>query len=353
MGAGASALTLWKNSAISGSSPDAKVTCDVRVDSVSTTFTQFGVAARLKSTNDAGYWCYYNRVNGFWRLARINATGLGSVNLADSSAQTYTAGTNITVELSVSGAGAAVAIELKVNGSSVLTYSDTSANRLVDAGNTGLSFQSGGNGLGWFVNSMTVDDVVSAGDTTAPVLTLPTGTATGTTTATGSVTTDTGEGALYHITTTSSTATVSAVKAGSSQAVTSAGSKSISVTGLSASTTYYHHFVHTDASANDSAVASSAGFTTSSASTPEIDLSDPVVHVLKNNTGAVYTSVAYRCTIVNYSTGAFVAIKTGTTTAGGLVGVLTDAALVAGTDYWVIVEPGASGAYGIYRATAS
>lgn len=193
------------------------------------------------------------------------------------------------------------------------------------------------------------------GDVTAPVLSSPSGTSAGLYSATGSVTTDTGEGVLYYLANTSPAATSAEVKAGSSQPVTATGVQSINLTGLSASTGYYVHYLHTDASANDSAVATSAQFFTDTPApvSGSIDLSNAVAHVLKNNTGAVYASVAYRCTVVNYSTGALVAIKTGTTTAGGLVGVLSDAAIVAGTDYWVIVEPGASGAYGIYRATAS
>lgn len=193
------------------------------------------------------------------------------------------------------------------------------------------------------------------GDTTAPVLSSPTGESSGLYSGVGSVSTDTAEGTLYYITTTSATATAAAVKAGNAQAVTTTGVQNISITGLSSATGYYNHFLHRDAAGNDSAVANSAQFFTDTPApvSGSIDLSNAVAHVLKNNTGAVYASVAFRCTIVNYATGALVAIKTGTTTSGGLVGVLTDAALVAGTEYWVIVEPGGSGAYGVYRATAS
>lgn len=195
----------------------------------------------------------------------------------------------------------------------------------------------------------------AAGDTTAPVLTLPTGTNTGIASGIGSVTTDTGEGTLYYITTTGATATAVAVKAGNSQPVSMSGLQNVSITGLTASTGYYNHFVHRDVAGNDSLVSTSAQWFTEADTPPvgSLNLSNALTHVLKNNAGMPFTSVAYRCTIVVASTGALIGVKTGTTTSGALVGVLTDAALVVGTDYFVIVEPGAGGAYGVFRVTAT
>lgn len=112
------------------------------------------------------------------------------------------------------------------------------------------------------------------GDTTAPVLTSPVGTATGTTTATIGATTDEGNGTLYGVVTTSGTAPSAAqVKAGQthtggaaafagSTSVASTGAKTIGATGLTANTGYYAHLMHEDAAANQSAVVSSAQFTT-------------------------------------------------------------------------------------------
>ncbi|HEX7051296.1 MAG TPA: carboxypeptidase-like regulatory domain-containing protein, partial [Longimicrobiales bacterium] len=104
---------------------------------------------------------------------------------------------------------------------------------------------------------------------------------TGATTGSGSVDTDTGEGTLYWVVTTSSTAPSAAqVQAGTdendtaaadsgSQAVIATGTQAITggFTGLSAGTTYYAHYQHQDAAENDSAVASSSAFTTHSAIT--------------------------------------------------------------------------------------
>ena len=99
-------------------------------------------------------------------------------------------------------------------------------------------------------------------DVTAPVLSSPTGTETGATTASGTVTTDEGNGTLYFIATENATETAGTIKAGSSQAVTGTGSQAVSVSGLTPETTYYLHYVHDDASSNESNVVNSSSFTT-------------------------------------------------------------------------------------------
>ena len=95
-----------------------------------------------------------------------------------------------------------------------------------------------------------------------PTLTSPTGTQTGSSTASGTVSTDTGAGTLYYYASINATETVATIKAsGASQAVSATGSQSVSFTGLSASTTYYAHYVH-NAAGGDSAASNSASFTT-------------------------------------------------------------------------------------------
>jgi hypothetical protein len=102
-------------------------------------------------------------------------------------------------------------------------------------------------------------------DTTAPVLTSPTATATSDTTASGAVTTDEGNGTLYFLVSTNATELAATVKAAGSQAVSGTGVQNVTFTGLTASTNYYAHYVHTDAAANDSTRVSSAQITTSAA----------------------------------------------------------------------------------------
>lgn len=110
----------------------------------------------------------------------------------------------------------------------------------------------------------------AAGDVTAPVLTAPTATATGPTSADLTVTTDEGNGTLYWVATAAATAPTGAqIKAGTDHAgaaadafgnlaVTSAGTKTASTSSLTPATTRYVHFLHEDASLNPSTVATTA-----------------------------------------------------------------------------------------------
>ena len=114
----------------------------------------------------------------------------------------------------------------------------------------------------------------AGGDTTAPTLTSPSVTAVGTTTGTGNVTTNEGNGTLYSIVSTSATAPSAAqIQAGQNhtgasavwsgnQSVTTTGAKTFSITGLATGTGYYAHFQHKDAANNNSSVVTSTQFTT-------------------------------------------------------------------------------------------
>jgi len=120
---------------------------------------------------------------------------------------------------------------------------------------------------------------VSIPDIVAPTLSSPVDTANGTTAATGSVSTNEGNGTLYWVVSTSGTApsaaqvkagqmhTGSAAAASGSQAVSGTGVQTLSPapSGLTASTAYTIHFMHEDAAANQSAVSSGNGFTTDAA----------------------------------------------------------------------------------------
>lgn len=120
--------------------------------------------------------------------------------------------------------------------------------------------------------------MLASGDTTAPSLTSPVGTQTGSSTATIGATTDEGNGTMYSVVTVSGTApSVAQIQAGqdnsgaaaayaSSQSITTTGAKTFSATGLAASTSYYAHIQHKDAAGNDSTVVTSAQFTTTSGS---------------------------------------------------------------------------------------
>lgn len=122
-----------------------------------------------------------------------------------------------------------------------------------------------------------VDFTKTTADTTAPALTSATDAKNGQTASTGSVSTDEGNGTLYWVVTTSSTApTAAQVKLGQdnsgtaaadsgSQAVSGTGSQAMAGSGLAANTAYTTHFMHEDSAANQSVVVSASGFTTDAA----------------------------------------------------------------------------------------
>lgn len=179
-------------------------------------------------------------------------------------------------------------------------------------------------------------------DITAPTLTSPSASATGATTASGSVTTDEAGGTLYYLASANASEAAATVKAGSSQAVSAAGSQSVSLTGLTASTSYYLHFVHRDAAGNDSAVASSAQFTTSALDTTPPTLTGPTATATGTTTasGTVSTNEAngtlYWLASANASESA-ASVKSGSSQAVSATGTqnVTVSGLTASTSYYM------------------
>lgn len=119
----------------------------------------------------------------------------------------------------------------------------------------------------------------SAADTTAPTLSSATAAANGPNAATGSVTTNEGNGTLFSIASANASETSAAViAAGIQQAITSAGAKTVAVSGLAANTTYRLHHAHRDQYNNVAANAtSSATFTTAAAIAVPSTMSAPII----------------------------------------------------------------------------
>jgi hypothetical protein len=151
--------------------------------------------------------------------------------------------------------------------------------------------------------------VVNTVGGSAPTLTTPTSTATSATTSSGSVSTDQNAGTLYWLTNTSSTATVAAVKAGSSQTVTATGTQSTTSTGLTASTTYYTHFVHSNGGL-DSTVATSASFTTPAPSDVTPPTMNGAITVGTKTSGSI--SISYPAASDNVAVTGYEVSKDGT-----------------------------------------
>lgn len=196
-----------------------------------------------------------------------------------------------------------------------LTYTDSTQR---PAGYLHVSYNNGNGAVATGFDDVLITDL-SAADTTPPSLTSPTATATGPTTASGSVTSNEANGTLYYLASTNATETDVTVRAAASQAVTqSATPQSVSFTGLTAATPYYPHYLHRDAAGNDSAVASGAQFTTDALSG---DTDPPTL------TGVVtFTSITQTSYTANWPAGSDNVTVTGYEyQIGGTAGAWTDA----------------------------
>lgn len=278
------------------------------------------------------------------------------------------------LSISIPTDGAGVDLIYAANASTAFTPTESGQTQIgstmVNTGvwsTTGSRMVGAGSAMSWTFTNGTMEvqqgavalSAASATDTTAPVLTTPTGTATGPNTATIGATTDEANGTLYGVVTTSATQpSVAQIKAGQdhtgaaavwggSAAVTAIGARTLSATGLAASTGYYGHLVHTDAATNNSNRVSSALFTTPAL--PALT-SNP----LKNNTGTLLTSQPFEAYVSNPSTGALVLKKTGLTShASTAVVTFGDAALTAATSYRVVWRQTSTGAEGLETLTAT
>ena len=117
---------------------------------------------------------------------------------------------------------------ISASGGTTLTHSGRSGSNGFTAGggyraSTGdISFTLPGSAA-WRAQGVPIN-AAAGGDVTAPTLTSPTGTQTGSTTASGTVSTDEANGMLYYLASTNATETAATVKAASSQAVSGTGS---------------------------------------------------------------------------------------------------------------------------------
>lgn len=199
------------------------------------------------------------------------------------------------------------------------------------------------------------------GDVTPPTLTGPDATATSAHEITATVTTDEAGGTLYAVLTTSATAPSEVqIKAGqdhtgaaaagfASAAVDLSGAQALYFVDLTAATTYYAHFVQTDAAALDSAVVTSAAETTEAAGVVKITTAP-----FKNNTGTVLTSLTIaKVAAIRLSDMTLAATYSNVTThatTGALV--LNGGSLVDGVDYLVVTSSADGLAAGVRKYTA-
>lgn len=291
-------------------------------------------------------------------------TGVDQASPVSATAQSSqgSVATPISVAIATLAGGVAVSAANVLSGTTLVA--GNSATTLFAAGSAGVSYKtdSTASSWGWSGTSPTQASQAVAAlrpapvpDTTPPNLTSPLGAATGTITASVGATTDEGNGTLYAVVTTSATPpSVAQLQAGQdhtgaaaawagSQAVSSTGAKTLNATGLAASTAYRAHLHQEDAAGNESAVVTSASFTTSAPDTTAPTLSSPTGAPTGSTSasGDVVTNEAngtlYYLASANASESAATVKASGATQAVSALGSqpVAVAGLVASTTYYL------------------
>ena len=243
-------------------SADYDVSADIYISASTSNVAQAGVLARFSAAAMTGYRAMLRNDGSATFIALYRHVSGTTTQLGSNYARTVTVGQTVNLRLRVEGS----VISVFVDGSPTAAITQTDGSPVTQVGKPGLhGYRSG------FTRVFDIDNfdasTIGASDTAAPTLTSASATATGATTASGSVSTNESNGTLYWLASANPSESVATVKAGSSQSVTATGVQNVTVTGLAASNSYYLHFVHTDAAANDSTVATSAQFTTNAANT--------------------------------------------------------------------------------------
>jgi hypothetical protein len=169
VGAGATSVQVYRTSVIA-TSADVDVVAQTRYETA-TTMISMGVCARLDSGGTAGYLAAYVPASSAWgvfRLSGTTATQVGSF----SSSVSYVFGDTPDIVFSVTGTGATVSLDLTVDGSLMVSTTDTSGSRVTAAGYGGVWFNIGTPAACMFLGEITFSD--SAGGT-AYVITSPVG----------------------------------------------------------------------------------------------------------------------------------------------------------------------------------
>lgn len=256
------------------------------------TLSSVGVGPAVRMNPTAGDFLHAQYIINAVKLFRFiggTPTQIGTTIAVDNPA----VGTAKNLTLQVSGQSPNIAITVLWGGVPVITRSAENITALDGAGRVGFRCGTGTGTsatVGNHFASYVAEDDSAGADTTPPTLTGPTASATGATTASGSVSTNEANGTLYYLASANATELAATVKAGSSQAVTAINSQPVTVTGLTASTSYYLHFVHRDAAGNDSAVATSAQFTTDAANTSP-SFTGPNIDNISGTEGVALTPV--------------------------------------------------------------
>jgi hypothetical protein len=127
-----------------------------------------GLMARMGATANSGYAALYDWGAGKWKIYRIG-TGASFTELAaQAGTVTYTLGDTPELKFNVTGSGATVTLEVIVNGTTVVSTTDTSGSRITAAGYVGIWFNTTVSANTMYFSSLSASDVLETSAITAP-----------------------------------------------------------------------------------------------------------------------------------------------------------------------------------------
>lgn len=131
-----------------------------------TTAIGFGILARghVNLAGSArGYMGYYSSTVGVWKILRLDNSATFT-QVGGTGTKALSAAAGHTVRVTVTGTGASVSIELIVDGTTVLTVSDTSGSRITTFGSPGVYFEGAiGAFAGTQIDTLIADSATASG----------------------------------------------------------------------------------------------------------------------------------------------------------------------------------------------
>lgn len=167
-GAVASGATTAQAIRASEISPSADTYLTVNAFIGTATGSASGVLARMNSGGTAAYAAFYFWGTSKWGVYRVGSGGSTTLLAEQSGTTTYVANATPEIKFNVTGSGATVTLELIVNGSTLVSTTDTDAARITAAGYVGLWFNGSPAATSMFFSALTASDTADSMTITGP-----------------------------------------------------------------------------------------------------------------------------------------------------------------------------------------
>lgn len=127
-----------------------------------------GVISRANAAGNQAYLAAYLWGTKKWGIYRVGASGATTLLAEHAGTVTYVASDTPQIKFNVTGSGATVTLELIVDGSTLVSTTDTSGSRITAAGYVGVWFNTSTAAQSMFFSSMTASDTADTMTVTGP-----------------------------------------------------------------------------------------------------------------------------------------------------------------------------------------